>query len=124
MGAWTDEWKKNRSSASKQKRAAGTRIPAARGIRPALRQVRSRPRRGGLLSEALDRCGFVVVGVEDGHQLRHLQHFLELRSEVRELQRCALRTRAVERRDERAKARAVDISDVGKVENDLLLTRR
>jgi len=66
----------------------------------------------------LNRRGFAVIRVEDGHQLRHLQHFLELRSEVRQLQRSALRTRAVERRDERdaQKERGVPVRHVQEVE--------
>src|SRR5579863_2090275 len=78
----------------------------------------------GLFVEAGNRERFVVVGIEDGHQLRHLQHFLEFLAQVRQLQRGALLARAVERSHQSAEPRAVNVADVRKIQHDLLLPGR
>src|ERR1700720_1734013 len=71
-------------------RKAMRSAPIANGGRTAMRKT------GGLLREAGDGGGFAVVGVEDGHELRDLQHFFELRSQVGELQGGTLGAGAVE----------------------------
>ena len=76
------------------------------------------------LREALNGRRFVVVRVEDGHQLSHLQHFFEFLSQIREFQSGALRPRAMKRRHQRAQPGAVDIADIRQIQHDLLLARR
>jgi len=48
-------------------------------------QARGPQRMDRLLSEALHRGGFVVVDIENRHQLRYLQHFLEFRPQIAKL---------------------------------------
>jgi len=75
-------------------------------------------------AEAGDGGGIAVEDVEYGHQLRDLQNFLELGAEVGELERGALRARAMERGDQRSEPGAVDVSDVRQIQHDLFLSRR
>src|SRR6185437_2360533 len=55
-----------------------------------------------LLAEALHGDGFVVVHVENRHELGHLQHLFEFRAQIAKLERPALRSGAVKRRHQRS----------------------
>ena len=77
-----------------------------------------------LLSEALHGRGFVVVDVENRHQLRDLQHFLEFRAQIAQLQRPALRPRAVECCHQRSQSRTVDVRHIRHIQHDLLMVAR
>src|SRR5271156_6947203 len=76
-----------------------------------------------LLGEALNGKSLTVVGIEHGHQLRNLKHFLKLRTQVGQLQRGALRASAVKRGHERTETGAVNVANVREVQHDLFLPR-
>src|ERR1022692_2566801 len=71
-----------------------------------------------LLREAAHAVGFCVGDVEDGEQLGDLQHFLKLRSQFAETNRCAARTGTVMHGNERAETGAVNHGDVAQIQED------
>ncbi len=77
-----------------------------------------------LLAEALHGGGFVVVHVENRHELGHLQHLFEFRAQIAKLERPALRSGAVKRRHQRSQSRTVDVRHIRHVQDDLLVVAR
>src|SRR5207253_498563 len=73
------------------------------------------------MAEAADGRRLRGINIKNGQQLRYLQNFLELLSEIRELERCALSSGTMMRRDQGAKSRAIDIAHVTHIQDDLLL---
>src|ERR1700676_716487 len=83
------------------------------------------PRRRGKRTrsrEAAD-CGCLrIVDIENGQQLCYLQDFVKFSTQIAEAQGCTQSFGADVRSDQSAQPRAVDIFNIGHVQDDLLLS--
>src|ERR1019366_6714474 len=83
-----------------------------------LAQVRNRY---GSLLEGGDRRGFIVFNIKDGVELGDLQQVMHFLGQVEQFQFAALVADGCEPADQFADTGAVNVSDVAKVEQDLLM---
>ena len=74
--------------------------------------------------EATDRGCFCIVNIKNGQQLGQLHDLVEFFAQMAEAHVCTLILGVEMRRDQSAQPRAVDVCDVGQVQNDLLFSFR
>jgi len=84
-------------------------------------EVGTLPRRAGGLLEGFDGGGFVVLHVKDGVELGDLEQIVHLLGEVEEFEFAALILGGGEGADQFADAGAVDVVDLGQVQDDFLI---
>src|SRR5450755_46925 len=77
---------------------------------------------GRKLAKRLDRCRLVVLHIKDGIELGDLQQIVHFLGEVEQLKVTALLAHGGESAYQFANARAVNVVNLGEVEENLLLT--
>src|SRR5262245_38011808 len=99
--------------------APSTGVPAARTLRGGWSCAERLDL--GRCREAPDRVVLVLVGLEHGQQLRNRQEVRDSLRQVQQLEATALPAHRRIRANDFTEAGAVDVRDVGEIQDDLLL---